>query len=220
MRRCCGIEAGQCQGLAIVEASRGSRTLTQWSAFLDLCRKHRVLIWVVTHERVYDPTRRQDWRTLAEEGLNAADESERLSERIRSGKRKAARDGNPAGPLTFGLLRMYDEKGKLREVVPHPTQAAIRVDIVQRVADGDKLAVIADDLNTDGVSTARGGAWTALTVRSVALSPLNVGHRVHQGQDFGPAIWKPLVKQTVWRQRGDPTDRSSSRRSTPAEATR
>src|SRR5262245_17757248 len=43
------VRHGGCEVLGIFEASRGSRDLTEWSAFLDLCRKHKVRIWVSSH---------------------------------------------------------------------------------------------------------------------------------------------------------------------------
>jgi DNA invertase Pin-like site-specific DNA recombinase len=193
------VRAGRSRGIAIAEASRGSRSLTEWSGFLDLCRKHGVLIWVVSHRRVYDLAYRQDWRVLADEGVNAADESERLAERILSGKRKAARAGRPAGPSQFGFLRIYSERGELTQVVQHPVQAPLVVEMVKRVAAGEARGAIAADFNQRGIATPRGGrAWTGLTVRAIVLNPALVGDRVHNGEVVGAAIWPALVERAVW----------------------
>lgn len=193
------IESG-CHMIGIAEASRGSRRLTEWSAFLDLCREQRVKIWVSSHERVYDLSRRRDWRALADEGLDAADESEKLSERVLSGKRKAAREGKPAGRLQYGFTRTYNAKGEFVEQVAHPTEAPIVAEMVRRVAAGDSLFQVARDLNDRGVTMRGGSPWAGRFIRQVVLRPSYVGRRVHQGQDVGPAAWEPIVDVDEWRQ--------------------
>jgi site-specific DNA recombinase len=105
------IRDGSCRVLGLWESSRGSRDLGEWVALLDLCRAKGTRIWVFTHRRVYDLSRRRDWRTLAEEGIDSADESEKIAERTQRGKRMAAAAGRPAGRLVYGFVREYDERG-------------------------------------------------------------------------------------------------------------
>ncbi|WP_433612463.1 recombinase family protein [Dactylosporangium sp. CA-139114] len=193
------VRSGGCQVVGILEASRGSRGLTEWSAFLDLCRRQHVKIWVSTHERIYDLSRRRDWRALADEGLDAADESEKLSERVLSGKRKAAREGTPAGRLQYGFTRIYDASGKLVEQTAHPEQAPIVAEMVRRIAEGDRLAVIARDLNARGLTMPGGSPWHGRFIRQMVLRPAYAGRRVHQGEDVGPAAWEPIVDVDQWR---------------------
>lgn len=195
------IKSGNCAVLGIFEASRGSRDLTEWSSFLDLCRNHKVKIWVSSHRHVYDLSVRRDWKALATEGVDAADESERLSERVLSGKRQAAARGRPAGHVQYGFTRLYDGgTGRFVEQVPHPEQAPIVAEMVRRVADGEPLAQIAGDLNQRGVATPGGSQWAGRQVRQLVLRPGIAGRRVHQGQDIGAAGWKPLVDTAVWQQ--------------------
>jgi site-specific DNA recombinase len=193
------IREGNCRMLGLLEASRGSRKLTEWSQFLDLCRAEKVKVWVRAHERVYDLSRRRDWRALADEGLDAADESEKISERVQSGKRKAAREGKPAGRLAYGFTRVYDEKGTFIEQVAHPTEAPIVAEMVRRIAAGDKLATIASDLNARGVTMPGGQPWHGRFIRQLALRPAYAGRRVHQGEDVGKAAWEPIVDVDEWR---------------------
>lgn len=209
------INSGDCRMIGVLEVTRGSRDLEEWAALLALCRRRQVRIWVATHERIYDVTRRRDWRALADEGVDAADESEKISERTTSGKRKAARDGRPAGRLTFGYTRRYDEAGRFVEQIPHPDQAPIVAEMVRRVADGEALAAIARDLNERGVTTPEGHAWAGRDVRQTVIRPTYAGRRVHQGQDFGPAMWEPIVDVDRWRTAvaalSDPRRRSGTR---------
>lgn len=204
------IEAGDCDIIGIAEASRGSRDLTEWSTFLDLCRARNVKIFVSSHDRIYDLRRRRDWRALADEGLDAADESEKISERTLSGKRQGARDGKPAGRLQFGFTRIYDERGKLVrkydedgnpiDQIPHPTEAPVVAEIVRRITEGESLYSISCDLNERGIVKRSGKPWTAQNLRFTIMSPSYIGRRVHRGEDIGPAAWAPLVDPDLWRQ--------------------
>lgn len=195
------VRNGDCQVLGIAEVSRGSRELTEWSGFLDLCRSVGVKIWVGTHERIYDLSRRRDWRALADEGLDAADESEKISERVRSGQRKAAQTGKPHGKLKYGFTRVYDDRGHYVEQVAHPEQAPVVQEMVARIAAGDELRAIARDLNQRGITMPGGMPWEGRHVRQMVLKgEAYIGRRVHQGVDIGPAGWEPMVEVGLWRQ--------------------
>jgi site-specific DNA recombinase len=193
------LRSGNCQVLGLWEASRGSRDLTEWSSLLDLCRKRKIKIWVRTHDRVYDLSHRRDWRTLADEGVNAADESEQLSDRVCSGKRAAARAGRPAGRLQYGYTRQYDARGKLIAQVEHPAEAPIVREMVARIVKGDTLTVIAADLNRRGITMPGGSPWRGSLVRQLVLRPAYIGRRIHHGEDIGPATWPALVDAGQWQ---------------------
>lgn len=193
------IRSGACRVLGILEVSRGSRDAAEWFAFLDLCRTRGVRIWVSTHERVYDLARRRDWRALADEGVDAADESEKIRERVLSGKRKAAREGRPPGRLQYGFRRVYDERGKLVRQEAHPQEAPVVAEMVRRIAEGDSLAVIARDFNERGLTMPGGSPWAGRFIRQMVLRPSYAGRLVHQGQDVGPASWEPIVDVAQWR---------------------
>ena len=61
------------------ESSRGDRTLSSWAAMLDRCREHRVRIFVETHDQLYDMTVPRDWKILADDGVDSAYESDKVS---------------------------------------------------------------------------------------------------------------------------------------------
>ncbi|SCL61081.1 recombinase family protein [Micromonospora peucetia] len=193
------IRSGACRVLGLFEVSRGSRDAAEWFAFLDLCRARGVRIWVSTHERVYDLSRRRDWRALADEGVDAADESEKIRERVLSGKRKAAREGKPSGRLQYGFTRLYDEKGRFVRQEAHPEQAPVVREMVRRITEGESLTAIARDLNERSLTMPGGAPWAGRFVRQMVLRPSYAGRIVHQGQDVGPASWEPIVDVDQWR---------------------
>jgi site-specific DNA recombinase len=208
------VQSGHCQMISMWDASRGGRNLAPWAAFLDLCREKGTLIRVITHKRTYDIGNRRDWKTLAEDGVNAADESEVRSEQVRRGKRYAAKKGRPVGRLAYGWKRVYDERRKFVEQIPHPEQAPIVCEIVERIAKGETTGSIAKDLNARGVAVPQrpcpvgcerdhrhfpaNMTWTDSQVRMIAIRPAYAGDRVHQGDVIGKGLWKPLVDPDLW----------------------
>lgn len=192
------IRSGHCELLSLWESSRGSRNLGEWVTLLDLCRKHNVLIRIISHGRTYDMTVRRDWRTLADEGVDSADESEKISERTRRGKRLAAKQGRPTSRLAYGFRRVYDDRGHFVEQVPHPEQAPVVREVIERIAAGEPFSHICRSLNARGIPAAEGGQWSDRTVRQLATRHSYVGKRVHLGQVVSDGQWPALVDVSVW----------------------
>ena len=185
------------------EPSRGDRTLASWAAFLDRCREHQVRIHAVTHNRTYDPSNARDYRTLAEDGVDSAYESDKISARVRRGQGASAAAGRPHAPVTYGFQRQYHPTTRaFLAQVEHPGQASVVRDIISSIAAGESLHAIATRLNQAGVPTARTAtAWRTNTLRTIALNPAYVGKRSHRGQ-LSDAVWEPIVDEGVWAAAG------------------
>lgn len=190
------IESGSCDVLVMWEASRGARRETIWFAFLELCRDTKTLIHVVSHDRTYDLSRRGDWKSLANEGVEAADESAKISERSRRGKRAIALAGKPAGRLLYGYTRTYDGSGRYLAQVEHPEQADVVRRIAKHVAAGGSLQGIAYALNREGVPTRDGKSmWRGQDMRLLVMNPAYIAKRVHQGQVIGDGDWPAILDE-------------------------
>jgi DNA invertase Pin-like site-specific DNA recombinase len=189
------ISAGRCELLVVWEVSRSSRDLAEFVSLLNLLRSHGVLVYVVSAARTFDPRKRGDYKTLASEGLDAADESERISERTLRGKRAARMKGRPPGPLLYGYTRHYDSSGHYVEQVPAPAQAAVVREIAEAVATGTPAARIARTLNERGVPTPKGAKWHGNQVARLVLNPAYAGRMVHEGRDVGAGAWPPLLDE-------------------------
>jgi site-specific DNA recombinase len=189
------IRAGECEMLGLWESSRGSRDLAEWVGLLDLCRKQGTLIRVVSHHRTYDIRIRRDWKSLAEDGVDAADESEKISERTTRGKRMAATRGRPAGRLTYGYTREYDGSGQYIRQVVDPLQAAVVREIVQVVLGRGSLYGLARSLNERGLPAPEGGLWQSAHMGRVASNPTYAALRVHQGEVVGKADWPAIIDE-------------------------
>lgn len=209
------IRSGNCQMLSMWESSRGSRDEIEWFSLLRLCRQQNVPIRIISHDRTYNMGVRRDWRSLADDGVDSADESEKISERTLRGKRKAAKEGRPTGRLPFGWTRVYDDRRRFVKQVPHPEQAPIVREIITDLANGKPAGQIAASLNERGIPTPQKPCepdcerdhrhfppdmrWTDRQVRQLAIRRHYAGRRIHQGQDVGEGKWDPLVDPKVWQ---------------------
>jgi site-specific DNA recombinase len=200
------VGAGKVGVLVLWESNRGDRTLTSWSAFLDLCREKGTCIFVVSHERLYDPRKHRDWKNLATDGVDNAYFSEQLSAAVTRGKRGAMAKGRPASPVPYGYAVHYNpETGRTAGWVIVPEKAKIAREIIRRVAAHDPIGRITDDLNARGIPSAKGGRWERGVVRGVARNHAYAGLvRLGDGRYAGRqpqkdgAKWPPLVTRTEW----------------------
>lgn len=182
--------------LILWESSRGDRTATTWLAFLDDCRKHNVCIYVITHDRLYKTENPRDWKTLAEDGINNAYESEQTSLRALRGHLGAAKQGKaPGGPVLYGYRRAFNpETGKRAGQSIYETEAQqIRLlfDLLSRHIPVRSTAARLNEAEKAGIN------WTPLRVRRTALNPAYVALRAHRGQLY-EASWEPIVDKKLF----------------------
>lgn len=175
------------------ESSRGDRTLTTWSQFLDLCRQQSISVYIEAHERLYRPWIGRDWETLATDGVQNASFSDKLAKVVLRGISEAAAEGRPHAPTRYGYIRRYDEHNrKLISQDPSDDAPVVR-EIVRRAGNGIPLAAIRRDLEARGVRSPSGGtAWYPGTIREIALSVAYLGVRTHNGDEH-EAIWPALI---------------------------
>ncbi|HKE76665.1 MAG TPA: recombinase family protein [Acidimicrobiales bacterium] len=154
-------------------------------------------------------------------GVWARLESEKASERLRDKHAELVEAGLPnGGPPPYGYRRVGDKtRGEdTRALVPHPDEAPVVVEVMGRLAAGETLTGIADDLNSRGITTTAGHRWTPGNIRRMGLNGAYAGVRFHRGVEVGKASWPALVDEQTWRRaralRTDPsrTGRRSARR--------
>ncbi|MEU1679287.1 recombinase family protein [Micromonospora zamorensis] len=191
------IRSGACQMVSLWEASRGSRQLSEWVDFLDLCRDMLVPIRVFSDGgRTYEPWRRGDYKVLVGEGLEAHDESERLSERTRAGTRDAAHRGRPPGPLLYGYRRCYDDRGHYTEMVIVEEKAAVVRQLLRDTLRGVPLETQAKRLNDAGTPTPAGrGVWTGGHILRMLRHPSYRGHRVFKDEIVYRDAWPAIITE-------------------------
>ena len=148
------------QLLVLWESSRGSRQVGEWVKLIELCERRGVRIAVTTHgPRIYDPANPRDRRSLLEDAVDSEYESSKMSLRIKRASAASAAAGRPHGVAPFGYRRVHDEStGKLVGQEIEPLEAAIVVEMFERIAAGDSLRGLACDLRRawDSFTAAQG----------------------------------------------------------------
>ena len=163
------LDAGRTDILVLWESSRGSRELEEWAGLLNLCRRQGVRIHVLSHRRTYDLNTPRDWRTLAEDGVDSAYESEKTRERILRNVRSNAAKGRPHGRLLYGYQRVYDPVTRaLVEQRAHPVHASLVQEAARRISDGESCRSVALDFNARGISAPHPG-WDALKLNRLIM---------------------------------------------------
>lgn len=137
--------------------SRGDRTAGSWIAFIDDCRHFGVKIHATSHGITYDPRIARHYKSLAEDGIDAAFSSDQSSEVLRMALVEHAKAGSPHSRTPYGYTRLYDAKRKLVEQAEHPEHANVVREIIRRIGKGDAIGAIARDLTRRGVGTP--AAW-------------------------------------------------------------
>ena len=187
------LDAGRYDVLVLWEPSRGSRELMTWAALLDACRRHHVLVHVVSHLHTYDLSKPRDWRSLAEDGVDSAYESEKASQRIQRAMHANAVAGKPHGRIPYGYRRRYDESTKaLVAQELDPKTAPVVSEIVQRLAKAEPVVSVTKELDSRGIPSPTGKQWTRQIVRRVGLNAAYAGQREHAGTTY-EGDWPAIV---------------------------
>ena len=192
-----GVKEGRYGVVVMWESSRADRTPDTWFPFLTACRETGTLIYVTPQDRAYSMRDWRDYRSMAEEGVDAAIEVEKLSDRVKRGVRANVAQGRPHGRILYGYERIYDETTRrLIEQRPHHERGPVVREIKERIAAGVPVSVLTADLNERGIPGPGGGKWHRETVRDIAMNPAYIAKRywrvdgqLHDGE------WVPLVSE-------------------------
>jgi len=192
------LDAGKFDVLVLWEPSRGSRELMTWAALLDACRRRKVLVHVTSHQHTYDLSKPRDWRSLAEDGVDSAYESEKASQRIRRSMTASAVAGRPHGRAPYGYVRRYDPatKALVAQEIDPQTAPVVR-EIFRRLAAAEPVSVITKDLNDRGIAPPMSKQWYRQNIRKLALNHAYIAQRDYQGEIHN-GNWPALVKAADW----------------------
>jgi site-specific DNA recombinase len=192
------LDAGKFDVLVLWEPSRGSRELMGWAALLDACRRHKVLVHVTSHQHTYDLSKPRDWRSLAEDGVDSAYESEKSSQRIRRSMASNAVAGRPHGRAPYGYVRRYDPatKALVAQEIDPQTAPVVR-EIFRRLAAAEPLSVVTKDLNARRVPPPISKQWYRQNIRKLALNHAYIAQRDYHGE-IHQGDWPALVTAEDW----------------------
>ena len=147
---------------------------------------------VLDSEGEYDLTSASGKKAFRDQMSTAAYESDRLSSRVKRGKRIAAMRGEaPTSMRPFG----FEADGHtIREA-----EAAVVRSLVEQLLAGESQDAMIRDLNARGITTSTGGAWTRAGLRQVLARPRNAGLVEHLGEIVGRMDGPSIVPEETWR---------------------
>jgi DNA invertase Pin-like site-specific DNA recombinase len=126
-------------------------------------------------------------------GAAARGESERASERLKAQRLQQVREGRRQG----GGMRPF---GYTTEMEPHPTEAPLVREAVDRTLGGTSVYHVAADWNDRGILTTTGKRWRAQSLRRTLTRPLLAGLREHKPSGtVVPGAWEPIISEDEHR---------------------
>ena len=182
------LEAGRfgADVLVLWESSRGSRRVGEWATLVDDLEDAGVLVHVTTHGRTYDCANARYRRTLLEDAVDAAFQSDKASAAILRAAAATAARGEPHGRIPYGYRRRYHPvTRKLIGQEPEPAEAAVVVELFARLRQGHSLRAIERDFAARDIRTRTGKRFDAKHLRTIALRPAYGGLRVHEAGKQG-----------------------------------
>jgi len=182
------LESGATGGVVVFDMARFSRRPIEGERLILAAERGLV---VLDSEGEYDLSTANGRKTFRDQLNAAAYESDRLSTRVKRGKRvKAARGESNHTHRPFG----WEKDGEtVRE-----SEAAVLREVVTRLLAGESLRRIAGDLNERGVTTSVGAKWSGDKVKRVTLNPRNGGFVAHLGEIVGRRPGEPLIGESDW----------------------
>lgn len=182
------LENGQTGGVVVWDLSRFSRQPIEGERLI-IAAEHGLV--VVDSEGEYDLTSATGKKAFRDQMSAAAYYSDRLKAAVKRGKRKKAARGEPnVSSRPFG----FEPNG----VTVRESEAEILRDLAARLLAGDSQDAMVVDLNTRGITTSYGKAWTRAGLRQVLLRPRNAGIVEHQGKAVGRLPGTPVLDQDTF----------------------
>ncbi|MFG2699572.1 recombinase family protein [Streptomyces sp. NPDC048386] len=185
--------------LMLWESSRGSRQVGEWVNFLELCEAKGVLIWVTTHERLYDPRNGRDRKTLLEDAIDSEYESYKTHIRIVGTTAFEASKGRPHGKAPDGLKPVYDtETGELATWVENPDRSEAPSELFRLLEEGHSLRTIEGMFLKAGYLNLEGKPFSREHLRHMATRYAYTGLRVHKGELY-EGVWDGFIpRERFW----------------------
>jgi DNA invertase Pin-like site-specific DNA recombinase len=183
------LEKGASDGVVVFDLARFSRQLTEGERLVEAAERGLI---VLDSEGEYDLTSASGKKHFREQLVSAAYESDRLSTRVRRGKRLNVSEGRsnhstrPFGWSADGLSHREDEAAELRS-------------LAERLLAGETVDALVNDLNRRGVLTSMGKQWTGTGLRQVLTLPRHAGLLVHRGEIVGTlSAVSPILDRDTW----------------------
>jgi len=150
------------------------------------------------------------WLSEFEIGIRASmdrEESKKLSDRMRDVRAREAREGKPrvsGRPYGYSCAGVHPENCEIVGCAHDgtmslvPAEHEVIFEVVERVLLGESLWGIANDLNSRGIRSARGGEWRTNILTRLLTNPRYVGMREHKGVVVAEGTWERAIDRSTW----------------------
>lgn len=183
------LEGGATGGVVVFDMARFSRRPIEGERLILVAERGLV---VLDSEGEYDLTTANGRKAFRDQLNAAAYESDRLSTRVKRGKRvKAMRGETNHSRRPFG----FEQDG----VTVRQSESAVLREMVARMLAGESQDHIAHDLNQRGITTSTGREWTRESLKALVLSPRYAGQVVHNGVVVGRLPGEPILDINAWQ---------------------
>ncbi|MFF5228415.1 recombinase family protein [Dactylosporangium sp. NPDC000521] len=183
------LEGGDTGGVIVFDLARFSRRPIEGERLITAAERG---LLILDSEDEYDLTTANGKKAFRDQMNSAAYESDRLSTRVKRGKRLAALRGEaPVAVRPFG----FEADGMtIRE-----DEAAVIRELTARLLAGESQESMIRDLDERGIRTSKGRTWTQAGLRLVLARPRNAGLIEHVGEIVGRMDGTPIVQEDTWR---------------------
>lgn len=179
--------AGEIDAIVSWHNDRLHREPRELEEFIDVCEAGRIAVQTVKAGPLDlgTPAGRMVARQF---GAIARYESEHRSERIRRKHDELAKNGHLSG----GGKRAYGYEAGGRTI--RESEAIHIREAAHRVLAGDTIRSVCRDFNLRGIASARGGAWSAVSMKNMLISARLCGHRdYHRAGTLIPGDWPAIL---------------------------
>jgi site-specific DNA recombinase len=182
------LESGVTGGVIVFDLARFSRRPIEGERLIAAAENGML---VLDSENDYDLTTANGKKHFRDQMAGAAYESDRLSTRVKRGKKAKAMRGEPnVSSRPFG----FEADG----VTIREDEAAILRDWTARFLAGESQDALIAEAKASGVLTSYGKPWTRAGLRQVLSRARNAGLIVHRGAVVGHLPGEPLIPLDEW----------------------
>lgn len=170
------VEAGMWQAVLVVEVPRLARGDTADQGIVANTFKYSGTL-IITPSKIYDPDNESDEEYFEFGLFMSRREYKMINRRLKAGRYASMREGKYVGsvpPYGYEIVKLKGEKGN--SLRPIPEEAEIVKRIYREFLSGRAQNAIAEDLNRDGIKSARGKLWTVASIQGLLRNAHYAGY--------------------------------------------
>jgi DNA invertase Pin-like site-specific DNA recombinase len=177
------LEAGASAGVIVFDLERFARQPLDGERLIKQANRGAIVLDI---DQEYDLTSPSGKKAFRDALSAAAYYSDRLSMRVRRGKRLKAHAGElNISSRPFGF--------RPSGIEPDEFEGPVLREMFDRLLAGESERSLIADLTRRGITTANGKEWTYPALRAVLLKPLNAGLASYKGEVIGTLTDSPLI---------------------------